>query len=137
MIKMKPLLSEAKIIYARGFPYGAPLVILRGEGINDSKVKEFLKKNRFLWDTGMNGWSNYLNRDDFKKILLALKKMGYEVVPKSDLDKNYIIDLTEESGLSKTVKKVKSKLQRLKDKRDEKYRREREILRIKDLRGDL
>lgn len=93
MIKLKSLLAEGNIIYARGFPYGAPLVMLRGGGTRDSKVKAFLKQNKFRWDGEKHAWTHYLHGPEFKKILLQLKKMGHDVRPKQGMDSNYVIRL--------------------------------------------
>lgn len=39
-------------------------------------------------------WTTYMNGPEFRDVLLALRDtLGCEVVPKDDLDANYIIDL--------------------------------------------
>ena len=83
-----------KISYARGFPYGAPLALVRGGATRDPGVKEFLRERGFRWDGSRYAWSHYLDRTDFAEILIALRDdFGCEVVPKADMDANYIIDL--------------------------------------------
>lgn len=95
MIKLKDLLTEGNIIYARGFPHGAPLVMLRGGATRDPKVKAFLKSKKFSWDGEKHAWTHYLHGPEFKKILVQLKKMGHNVTPKKNMDKNYVIKLDE------------------------------------------
>jgi hypothetical protein len=86
--------SRPRIVYARGFPYGAPLVMLRGGATKDPAVKDFIKAEGFRWDGQRHAWAHYMYRDDFTKVLSALRDMfGCEIVPKEGMDPNYTIDL--------------------------------------------
>lgn len=83
-----------KISYSRGFPYGAPLAMIRGGATRDPDVKSFLRKLGFHWDGMRYAWTHYLDRQDFGGILLRLREeFGCEIVPKADMDPNYIIDI--------------------------------------------
>lgn len=82
-----------KIIYARGFPYGAPLAMLRGGGTKTAR--EFLKAEGFTWDGSLHAWKHYLNAPELREILAVLQAQGYDVRPKDGLDPNYVIDLPE------------------------------------------
>jgi hypothetical protein len=83
-----------KISYSRGFPYGAPLAIIRGGATRDEQVKSYLRERGFRWDGTRYAWTHYLDRSDFGPILKTLRDVfGCEVVAKADMDKNYIIDL--------------------------------------------
>jgi len=84
---------STRIVYARGFPYGAPLAMVRGGGTQIPEVKEFLKAEGFRWG-GRYAWEHYLDRQDFGAILKTLRdRFGLEVVPKDGMDSNYLIDL--------------------------------------------
>lgn len=76
------------IIYSKGYPYGAPLKILRGAGTRE--IKEYLKEKGFIYDKWQFGWINYLLDIEFLEILKELKIKGYNIIPKKDIDKNYI-----------------------------------------------
>lgn len=83
-----------KISYARGFPYGAPLVMVRGGAINNPNVKAYLKARGFIWQgKPVFAWTHYMHADDFREILLYLRSLGCDVVPKRGLDPNYVLDL--------------------------------------------
>ena len=83
-----------RIIYSRGFPYGAPLAMIRGGATRIPVIKGFLKDEGFRWDGQRHAWTTYLHHDEFQPILRRLRNdFGCEVLPKSDLDPNYIIDL--------------------------------------------
>jgi hypothetical protein len=86
-----------KIIYSRGFPYGAPLCMIRGGGTKDPAVKKFLKDEGFRWG-GRYAWENYLNRREIGVILRTLRdRYGCEVIAKQDMDASYLIDLDSEN----------------------------------------
>lgn len=87
--------KKKRIIYAQGRPYGAPLVMVRGGGTRDPEVKEFLRNVGFRWDDLRFAWATYLDKSDFRDVLLKLQEMGLEVVPKKDLDPKYAIDLDQ------------------------------------------
>lgn len=92
--------EQMKIIYARGFPYGAPLVMLRGGAFKDPVVRDAVKSEGFGWDGRLFAWKHYLYTDDLRAVLRKLRDAGCEVVPKSDLAPEYVIDLdAEEVGL--------------------------------------
>lgn len=87
----------AKISYARGFPYGAPLAMIRGGATRDDAVKSFLREEGFRWDGSRYAWTHYLHAPELRAILKKLRDtFGCEVAPKDDLDENYIIDLDGE-----------------------------------------
>lgn len=86
----------ARIIYARGFPYGAPLAMVRGGATRIPEIKAFLKDERFRWDGQLHAWTHYLDRRDLGAILKSLRDdFGCEVMPKDTMDKNYRIDLDD------------------------------------------
>ena len=90
-------MSDPRIIYARGFPYGAPLAIVRGGATKLPEIKAFLKGQNFRWDGSLYAWTTYLHKEEFRQVLKRLRDdWGCEVVPKSDLDENYKIDLDGE-----------------------------------------
>lgn len=85
-----------RISYARGFPYGAPLAMVRGGATKDQAVKECLAMHGFRWDGRRYAWTTYLDRQDFGRILKILRDLhGCEVVPKDGMDENYIINLDD------------------------------------------
>jgi hypothetical protein len=81
------------IIYARGFPYGAPMVWIRGGGTRDQQVKDFLKEQGYWYAPEKHGWESAAYKADLLPILLKLKEMGYNVIPKEGMDPGYVIDL--------------------------------------------
>jgi hypothetical protein len=83
-----------RISYARGFPYGAPLVMLRGGATKDNAVRDFIRAEGFRWDGKLYAWSHYMDRRDFGAVLKRLRdEFDCEIVYKNDMDLNYIIDL--------------------------------------------
>jgi len=85
-----------RISYARGFPYGAPLAMVRGGATRNPDVKDALKIAGFRWDYTRKAWTSYMDRQDFGSVLRALRDIfGCEVVPKAGMDENYIIDLDD------------------------------------------
>ncbi len=84
---------KKRIVYARGFPYGAPLFMLRGAATKE--IKPFLKEKGFQYDPMLYAWKTYLDGEDVRLFLLELQKMGFEVVPKDDMRKELIVNLKE------------------------------------------
>lgn len=85
-----------KISYARGFPYGAPLAMVRGGATRDADVKEFLREHGFRWDGSRYAWSHYLDRVQFGSVLRYLRdNFNCEVVPKQGMDSAYLINLDD------------------------------------------
>lgn len=85
-----------RISYARGFPYGAPLAMIRGGATKKPEIQNFIKAQGFLYDKALYAWKHYLDRSDFGPILKKLRdEFGCEVSPKADMDKSYIIDLDD------------------------------------------
>lgn len=83
-----------RISYSRGFPYGAPLAMIRGGATRDEAVKSFIREHGFRWNGASYAWETYLDRMDFGPILKKLRdEYGCEVVPKDGMDSNYIINL--------------------------------------------
>lgn len=83
-----------RIIYSRGFPYGAPLATIRGGATRDDAVKSYLRAEGFRWDSSAHGWTHYLDRSDLFPILLTLRDVfGCEVLPKDTMSESYILDL--------------------------------------------
>lgn len=76
------------IIYSKGYPYGAPLKILRGVGTKE--IKDFLKEKGFIYDKFYFGWVNYILDNEFLEILKELKAKGYNIIPKKEMNKDYI-----------------------------------------------
>jgi len=93
-------MKSRKVIYSRGFPYGAPLVMLRGGGLKISGVLGYLREQGFRWqmsDRPSYAYENYMYADELRTILCVLRdSYGCEVVPKEGMDENYIIDLDKE-----------------------------------------
>ena len=88
-----------KISYSRGFPYGAPLVTVRGGATKQPDVRAFLKERGFSWDSRAHGWTHYMYGEEFTEVLWHLQDtFGCTVVPKDKLDANYILDLTRPEG---------------------------------------
>jgi hypothetical protein len=68
--------------------------MLRGGGTRLPEVKDFMRAEGFRWDGQKHAWSHYLYREDFARILLILRdRFGLEIVPKENMDANYVIDL--------------------------------------------
>jgi len=89
-------MASKRVIYSRGFPYGAPLCTIRGGATKDQAVREFLKSERFTWNFTRYGWEHYLNRREFGAILKRLRdEFGCEVIPKQGMDWAYVIDLDD------------------------------------------
>lgn len=86
----------AKISYSRGFPYGAPLVMIRGGATKIPAVKEFLRAEQFRWDGSTFAYTRYMDRSDFGPILKKLRdEFHCEVVPKAGMDESYVINLDD------------------------------------------
>src|SRR4029077_17144146 len=86
--------KSRRIIYSRGFPCGAPLVMLRGGGLNVSGVKGFLRERDFKWDGRLHAWTTYLNAPELRSLLNILRTAyGCEILPKEGMDANYVLDL--------------------------------------------
>ncbi len=86
--------GSRRIIYSRGFPYGAPLVMVRGGGLKVSGVLGYLREQNFTWNPERYCWQTYLNKPEFRTILRVLRDAyGCDVIPKEGLDENYIIEL--------------------------------------------
>ncbi len=82
------------LIYSRGFPYGAPLVMLRGGATKDAAVKDALRAAGFRWDGTTYAWTMYLDRLDLGALLVRMRdEFGCEVKPKDGMDRNYLLDL--------------------------------------------
>ena len=93
--------KSRRIIYSRGFPYGAPLVMLRGGGLKVSGVKGFLRERDFKWDGRLFAWTTYMNAPEFRTILRILRDAyGCEIMPKPDMDANYVLDLDKQERIS-------------------------------------
>lgn len=91
---MAKLPKVRRIIYSRGFPYGAPLVMVRGGGTRWPSVHALLKEQGFTWNPQRYAWEHYMDRRDFGAILKTLRdEHGCEVVPKAGMDAGYLIDL--------------------------------------------
>lgn len=88
-----------RIVYSRGFPYGAPLVMIRGGATKDSEVKAYLKEEGFRWqmsDRPSYAWEHYLHRDDLARVLKHLRdELGCEIAAKDGMDEGYVIELDE------------------------------------------
>lgn len=93
------------IIYARGFPYGAPLVFIRGGATRDDDVKAFLRSQGFHFSMEDHGWKHYLHRDDLALVLVTLRdRFGCDVVAKGDLDPGYIIEDLDAAARGSVIK---------------------------------
>lgn len=89
----------ARIVYSRGFPYGAPLAMIRGGATRDPDVKAYLRREGFRWDGTVHAWTTFLDRSDLVVVLRALRdEHGCQVDPKADLPREYLIDLDSPVG---------------------------------------
>ena len=87
---------KPRIIYSRGFPYGAPKVMIRGGGTKDPAVLNYIKGLGFRYEGDIYAWSHYMDRSDFGPVLRILRDVyDCEVIPKDTMDKNYILDLDD------------------------------------------
>ena len=86
----------SRIVYARGFPYGAPLAMLRGGGTRDPQVKDYLRANGFRWDSTAHAWTHYLDREDLAAILRRLRDYhGCTIEPKANMTPGRRINLDD------------------------------------------
>lgn len=84
-----------RIIYARGFPYGAPLVMLRGGATRDDDVRDLLRARGYRWEMsgrGSHAWETYEDRSDLAETLTQLRELGCEVLAKKTMDPGYLIE---------------------------------------------
>jgi hypothetical protein len=88
--------SRGRIIYARGFPYGAPLCMIRGGATRDPEVKKTIQAIGFRWDGDRHAWTSYEYGPEFAAHLRRLRDLGCEIQPKADLAEDYILDLDRE-----------------------------------------
>ena len=88
-------MGQKRIVYSRGFPYGAPLVMLRGGATREPQVHAFLKWLGFHWNPDRHAWEHYMYGAEFKIVLKTLQGMGHEVTPKATMDSGYVISLEE------------------------------------------
>lgn len=87
-------MTEARIIYAQGRPYGAPLVLIRGGATRLPIVRERLQQLNFQFSPERHGWATYLDTHTFAVVLRDLRDRYHcNVVPKDNLKRSYIIDL--------------------------------------------
>lgn len=88
-------MASKRIIYARGFPYGAPLVMIRGGATCDPEIRAYLRDEcKLTWDGTRYAWTSYLDRLDLGPILKTLRdRFGCDVMPKGGMDSNFILDL--------------------------------------------
>ncbi len=87
-------MPSMKISYSRGFPYGAPQVRLRGGALKCDTVKSWVRDRGFRWNGQAHAYETYMYGEEFREVLEYLRDtFGCAIVPKSDLDANYIIDL--------------------------------------------
>ena len=89
----------ARIVYSRGFPYGAPLVMIRGGATRDPDVKQYLREQGFRWDGTSHAWTSYMDRLDLAPVLRTLRDVhGCTVDPKDDMPAEYLIDIDSPVG---------------------------------------
>jgi hypothetical protein len=82
------------LIYSRGFPYGAPLALIRGGATKQPEIRALLKQEGFQWDSGIHAWKSYKDRTDFGALLRVLRdEYDCNVMPKDSMDHSYRIDL--------------------------------------------
>jgi predicted nucleic-acid-binding Zn-ribbon protein len=79
---------QENIVYAIGYPYGAPLVMLRGKGT--ISAKDFIKSKGFVWNESSYVWEHYMDREEFLNILKELNTMGYNIIPKENMRDEYV-----------------------------------------------
>lgn|SRR5262245_12853568 len=84
------------LIYSRGFPYGAPKVMLRGGATKQPEILALLKQLGFTYDGSIYAWTHYMDKRDFAALLIVLRdEYDCIVKPKASMDKNYVIDLDD------------------------------------------
>lgn len=76
--------KQKKIIYSRGFPYGAPMIYIRGGGTRDPEVKALLKENSFVWTSHIHAWQGVNLQPEVPNMLLKIREMGYQVSQKEN-----------------------------------------------------
>jgi len=79
--------KTGRIVYARGAPYGAPLVMVRGGATRRDDVKAILRARGFRWNdsaSAPHSYSTYLDRDEFADVLRQIAELGIEVVAKNE-----------------------------------------------------
>lgn len=87
--------KPARLVYHRGFPYGAPMVSLRGGATKIPEVRETLKGAGFYWDGAKYAWSTAMHRDELTNLLITLRDtFMLEVVPSASLREDYVLDLS-------------------------------------------
>lgn len=92
-------MPSRKISYSRGFPCGAPLVMLRGGALKQDDVKRWVRERGFRWNGRTHAYEHYMYGEEFREVLAFLQDtFGCEIKPKDNLDPNYIIDLTRQEN---------------------------------------
>lgn len=87
----------ARIVYSRGYPYGAPCLFLRGGATRLPEVKAAIKEAGARWDGQRHAWTAYAYAAEAAALLTDLRdRFGLEIVPSADLDADLIVDLPEE-----------------------------------------
>lgn len=103
--------EPGRIIYSRGFPYGAPLVMLRGGATRDKGVQAFLRSKGLGWQASgrsSHAWEGYLHRDELHAVLVALRDdYGCEIYAKRGLDDNYVLQGFAKRAPSSKPKKTR------------------------------
>lgn len=87
-----------RIVYSRGFPFGAPALYVRGGATRMPEVREHLKSLKARWDGTAHAWVMYGYADEATKILTEIRdRFGVDIVPKDGLDEGLVLQLPEET----------------------------------------
>lgn len=78
------------IIYSRGNPYGAPMVWLRGAGVNAAKPW-LVEKYGFWFDEQRVALCDAMNEDDVREVLTLLKKRNYVIKAKKEMRPHLVL----------------------------------------------
>jgi hypothetical protein len=85
--------ENRKVIYARGYPYGAPLLLIRGGATKHPEIVDFLKGNDFVYEGRPTyAWKTYAGLIATREILTILQdEYDCTILAKKTMDENYIL----------------------------------------------
>lgn len=87
----EPQQVGGNIVYARGSPYGAPMVMIRGGATRSPIIKQYLRAKDFVWDERMHAYVSYLDKTDFLQVLKELDSdYGCAIRAKQPMDASYV-----------------------------------------------
>jgi len=90
-----------KLIYSRGYPFGAPVLYLRGGATRDTGVQAMIRDRGGRWDPGAHAWTLYMHTEEASAFLSDIRDArAVEIHPKDDLSAHLVLTLRDplESG---------------------------------------